>query len=59
MTTMVTCECGAVYERSEMKLAMRDSDKQNCSFCGRTLESWNSSRIPVFRLVSRPQEQDG
>jgi hypothetical protein len=54
MGTKVTCECGAVYERTEVKLIFRDKDSYECG-CGRTLESWNGSRIPQFRLITRPQ----
>ena len=50
----VSCECGAIYERTEDKLIFRDIDSFECRFCGRTLESWSGSRIPVFRLISEP-----
>lgn len=54
MLTAVTCSCGAIYERTLIERPFRDSDRQACSCCGQTLESWNSHRIPSFRLVSRP-----
>jgi len=54
----VTCECGAVYERTEVKFMMRDKDSYECS-CGSTLESWNGSRIPQFRLISKPESAAG
>jgi len=53
----VTCECGAVYERTEVKLIFRDNDSYEC-VCGRTLASWNGSRIPQFRLISKPEQRD-
>jgi hypothetical protein len=56
MTTTVTCECGAVYERGEVKLPARDKDSFDCEVCKREIERWNGSRIPVFRLVRRPDE---
>lgn len=49
----ITCQCGAVYERTEAKLIFRDKDSFQCR-CGTTLESWNGSRIPVFHLVAAP-----
>jgi transposase-like protein len=56
MKTTVTCpECGAVYERTEEKVPFRDHDTFECRFCGRTLEEWNGSRIPVFRTVKEPE----
>jgi transposase-like protein len=56
MTTQVTCKCGAIYERSTSKLPVRDKDSYECAVCGKTLESWNSSTIPEFRLVERPEK---
>jgi hypothetical protein len=56
LTQKITCECGAVYERTEWKSAYRDNDHFNCQACGQEIESWNGSRIPSFRLVSRPVE---
>jgi predicted SprT family Zn-dependent metalloprotease len=54
--TQVTCECGAVYERTEEKVTFRDSDSFQCRHCGKTLDEWSSSRIPVFRLIKEPGE---
>ena len=54
MFSSVICDCGAVYERTEIERPFRDSDRQACSCCGRTLESWDSHRIPSFRLISGP-----
>ncbi len=53
-TTIVTCQCGAIYERTEDKVIFRDKDRFACVACGKELESWSGSRIPVFKLVKRP-----
>lgn len=50
----VKCKCGAVYERGEIKLPVRDKDSYECSVCGETLDRWNASRIPTYKLISRP-----
>ncbi|WP_091738925.1 hypothetical protein [Phenylobacterium immobile] len=51
MTTLVTCpKCEAVYRRREVKAMNRDRDTFEC--CGVVLESWNSSRFPMFELVT-------
>jgi hypothetical protein len=55
MNKQVTCECGAIYERTEEKLTFRDSDSFACRCCGATVETWNGSRIPVFRLIKEPE----
>jgi hypothetical protein len=53
----IRCSCGAIYERTEEKLTFRDIDSYKCRVCGETLESWSGSRIPVFRLISTPDEK--
>jgi hypothetical protein len=50
----VTCQCGAIYERTEEKVSFRDSDRFACRICGHELESWSGFRIPIFKLVKRP-----
>jgi hypothetical protein len=54
MTRHVTCHCGAIYERSETWIVFRVSDDFVCQECNEVLESWSGSRIPVFRLITRP-----
>jgi len=51
-TSQVTCQCGAVYEREIHKLTVRDQDTFECLDCGKTLDSWSGSRIPVYRKIS-------
>jgi hypothetical protein len=50
MRKRVTCHCGAVYERTETRLIFWVMDDFWCE-CGKVLESWNGSRIPVYELV--------
>jgi hypothetical protein len=52
--TIFRCSCGAVYERETHKLQYRDHDSYECRICGETLETWNGSVIPEFKLVQRP-----
>ena len=58
MATKIICACGAIYERTEVKLTVRDRDNANCQVCGEELESWNGSRIPQFRLITRPEKTE-
>lgn len=54
MAEQVTCECGAVYERGNLKLPLRDKDSYDCVVCGKELDRWNGSNIPTFKLIKRP-----
>jgi len=49
-----TCECGAVYRRTESLASMREIDSFECAVCGTTLESWNTAWVPTYRLVVGP-----
>lgn len=54
----VTCtECGAVYRRREVKVSFRDNDNFTCR-CGKELESWSSSRLPMFELIQPGREAE-
>jgi hypothetical protein len=56
MATEVTCsKCGAVFERTTYRNPMTDRDSFECE-CGKTLESWNSTVTPEFRLIRCPKE---
>lgn len=51
----VACEkCGAVYQLTEHKMAMRDKDTEECDFCGTRIWGWNGGCIWTKELVSPP-----
>jgi len=55
MATIVRCNCGAEYERSEAKFLMPHTGHVSCEGCGAVLESWvESTHVPTFELVKRP-----
>jgi hypothetical protein len=56
MATEIKCTCGAIWERTEVQTEARDSDDFQCT-CGRTLETWNRSRVPQFRLLKAADEK--
>jgi len=55
MATIVRCNCGAEYERSEAKFLMPHTGHVSCEGCGAVLESWvESTHVVTFQLVKRP-----
>jgi hypothetical protein len=56
--TMIRCTCGALYERTEEKISVRDLDSFRCEICGSVLERWSYSRVPHYRLISAPSDQE-
>jgi hypothetical protein len=49
-----TCECGAVYRRTESLASAREIDSFECAVCGVTMESWNTAWVPAYRLIIGP-----
>ena len=55
MATIVRCNCGAEYERTEAKFLMPHTGHVSCEVCGAVLESWlESTHVATFELVKRP-----
>ena len=54
MGQVVTCHCGAAFERTETLLIFWVMDDFLCSECGEVLESWNGPRVPIYALIQRP-----
>ena len=54
-----TCSCGAVYRKAIQRLPTRDSDSATCSVCGSEMDRWNSTRVPDYELVRRPEGRAG
>jgi hypothetical protein len=58
MATIVRCNCGAEYERTEAKFLMPHTGRASCEVCGATLESWlESTHVATFELIKRPDEE--
>jgi hypothetical protein len=55
MTQEVCPRCSAVYEVTLRHFPMRDDDHFDCDVCGARIHSWNSSTVPEYRLVRRPE----
>src|SRR6266851_671462 len=57
MATIVRCDCGAEYKRTEEKFLVPHTGDAVCTVCGAALESWwNSTHIPsrsIFSLMAR------
>ena len=49
-----SCKCGAIYLRSEAMAPAREVESFECYVCGATIESWNTTWVPTYRLIARP-----
>ncbi len=48
------CICGAVYNRAESMAPERQISSFECLVCDQTMESWNTARVPSYRLIAGP-----
>ena len=51
MRTIVSCPCGATYERTETSQPLREAREFRCEVCGEILENWTGPWVPQFRLL--------
>ena len=60
IATIVRCNCGAEYKRTEAKFLVPHTGHASCKICGATLESWlESTHVATFELVKRPDGKPG
>jgi hypothetical protein len=58
MATIVQCNCGAEYRRSEEKFLVPHTGDAVCTVCGAALESWReSTHVPTYELIERPERK--
>jgi hypothetical protein len=52
--TIVQCNCGAEYRRTEEKFLIPHTGDAICTVCGSALESWHeSTHVPSYELIER------
>src|SRR3979490_1306329 len=57
MATIVQCNCGAEYRRTEEKFLAPHTGDAVCTFCGTPSEArWKSTHVPTYELIERPTE---
>ena len=47
--------CGALYEKTDTKIAARDDAVVQCVVCRNTMYKTGGSPIPSFKLLKRPE----
>jgi hypothetical protein len=58
METIVKCDCGAEYKRTEAKFLMPHTSHVSCEVCGALLESClESTHFATLELVKRPDRK--
>jgi hypothetical protein len=58
MATIVQCNCGAEYRRTEEKFLVPHTGDAVCTVCGAALESWwKSTHVPTYEPIERPDRK--
>ena len=52
--TFFCARCGALYSVTPSRLS--DSNVAKCVVCQHTMEERESSKVPVYKLVQRPED---
>jgi len=53
----VQCNCGARYERAEVRLPIKDIGIFECQYCSAVIERWHGKTAPLFRVVKLPDSR--
>ncbi len=56
-TTIISCTCGACYERQERTLPIKDIGMFECLDCGARMEIWSGRTVPVFKRIKSEAAQ--
>ena len=54
MTIFKCPHCGTEYEMIMSNVSFRQRSYAKCQVCWKTMYSWDSSRVPRFTLLERP-----
>ena len=58
MATIIQCNCGAEYRRTEEKFLVPHTGDAICAVCGAALESWSEcTHVPIYELIERPDKK--
>ena len=48
--------CGALYAVTYSRLAKSESNSAKCVVCLQTMDRWDSTKVPSYKLVHRPED---
>ena len=57
MITIIKCKCGAEYNRTDTKFLITHKGNASCEVCACILELWDSTHVPSFELIKRPDRE--
>ena len=48
--------CGALYAVTYSRLSSSDSNIARRVVCGQIMDKWDSTKVPIFKLIHRPED---
>jgi predicted Zn finger-like uncharacterized protein len=48
--------CGALYSVTHSQLPKGESGVAKCVVCLQTMNKWDSTKVPTYKLVQRPED---
>jgi len=48
--------CGALYSVTHSRLPKAESGVAKCVVCLQTMNKWDSTKVPTYKLVQRPED---
>ena len=48
--------CGALYAVTYSRLSNNESNVARCVVCGQIMDKWDSTKVPIFKLIHRPED---
>jgi hypothetical protein len=48
--------CGALYSVTLSRLSESDSNIAKCLVCLQIMDKWDSTEVPVYKLIQRPED---
>jgi predicted Zn finger-like uncharacterized protein len=48
--------CGALYSVTRARLSNRESNVAKCVVCLQTMDTWDSTDVPTYKLIQRPED---
>ena len=48
--------CGALYSVTRARLSNRESNVAKCVVCLQTIDTWDSTDVPTYKLIQRPED---
>ena len=48
--------CGALYSVTHSRLTKAESGDAKCVVCLQTMNKWDSTKVPTYKLVQRPED---